>query len=333
MALVGIKKGSSIFTILNQTNSNLQLGCKSNLTVLIVHKEDSICQELLSFIPESYNVIIAETGLKALSILLDHRIDLVVASIQLIDITGMDICNYVKQHVTTERTKVILIGNNYNESEEEEALAKGAIEYLTLNKSNTILINRLENHFHLLSQAKAYEQMSKIDSMTGVSNRLGFDERLREDWRAMTRGKGDLSLIMIDVDKFKQYNDSYGHPQGDKCLIEVAQCIARSLARSSDFIARVGGEEFAVILPFTDIIGAIKVAQKLVDDVAALKLKHSSVSQSPFVTISAGVSCTTYKKRTTAHFDIKRLIQEADNQLYLAKSKGRNQISYVLAQT
>jgi diguanylate cyclase (GGDEF)-like protein len=167
------------------------------------------------------------------------------------------------------------------------------------------------------------EEMSLTDSLTGIANRRSFDHSLEVEWRRAVRRRSPLSLLMIDVDYFKKLNDSYGHPYGDDCLVQIAQALQSALPRTADLLARYGGEEFAVILSATDAHGADIVAQRMREVIRALHLKNETPIGT-FVTISIGVATYEFPHEgTSATF-----LQIADGALYLAKRNGRNRIEY-----
>jgi diguanylate cyclase (GGDEF)-like protein/PAS domain S-box-containing protein len=164
--------------------------------------------------------------------------------------------------------------------------------------------------------------LSVTDALTGLSNRRSFDNALDRECRRAERAGQPISVVMIDIDKFKNYNDTYGHQQGDKCLKQVAQALLRAFRRPGDLASRYGGEEFAVILPETDELGAMYVADKLRTIVHALALEHRG-SELGRVTISLGVACA----ETGTSIDQAALVQQADQALYLAKAAGRNKVA------
>lgn len=162
--------------------------------------------------------------------------------------------------------------------------------------------------------------LSTFDELTDLPNRRSFDQVMEREWLRMKRQKSYMSVIMIDVDFFKKYNDFYGHVGGDDCLKRVAYALHQTIKRSGDLIARFGGEEFAVILPNTDVNGALEVAEKLRWSVLQLKIPHAKSEIERYVTISAGVSTTIPGQGNS----ITLLIETADEALYWAKSQGRN---------
>ena len=164
--------------------------------------------------------------------------------------------------------------------------------------------------------------LSTIDGLTNIANRRYFDHYLSAQWEKSLKISAPLSLIMIDIDYFKQYNDEYGHLAGDECLKIVADILEKTAKRPLDLAARIGGEEFAIILPNTDRFGANVVAHNLFSTISALKIAHKGSAVSPFVTVSIGIATVapdSYSKKED-------LILAADKALYQAKQKGRNRL-------
>lgn len=177
-------------------------------------------------------------------------------------------------------------------------------------------------------QKEAQEELKRLatrDGLTGVANRRSFDDTLEAEWLRGTRDVKPLSLVLIDVDHFKRYNDAFGHQGGDACLKNIAAALTASCHRSADLIARYGGEEFAAILPGTTASGALTVAERIRADVAALALPHPGNEGIGRVSISLGVA-TVVPDRT---LELKELIEAADRALYAAKGAGRNRAMHV----
>ena len=168
---------------------------------------------------------------------------------------------------------------------------------------------------------RALEELAITDALTGLANRRRFDDSLASEWRRALRDGRPLSLLVIDVDMFKSYNDTYGHPRGDVCLQQIAEAALEVVARPGDVVARIGGEEFAVLLPETDNEGAMQIAYALCAAVKSRRLTHSK-NASGMVTISVG--CGTKTPRLGE--DSMTLIEAADQALYLAKRSGRNRV-------
>lgn len=165
------------------------------------------------------------------------------------------------------------------------------------------------------------ENLAHLDSLTGVANRRRFDEHFAREWQRLSRDHQPLSLILLDVDYFKLYNDHYGHQQGDDCLVRLAQALDLLTYRSTDLVARYGGEEFAIVLPAADVAGAIAVAKRVQMTIQALAIPHCQSIVGDTVSVSMGIAST---QPSAAEFP-EALIKKADKALYQAKQRGRNQ--------
>lgn len=215
----------------------------------------------------------------------------------------------------------------------ESVLKKGMLETNnSIIRMNGVVIILLSGSFIFLlyirlhkegsESISALHQLTMRDSLTGIYNRRYLDENIELIWKQLARSNGALSLIMCDIDYFKKYNDTFGHIQGDACLIEVAKIIESALVRETDFVARYGGEEFCIVLPMTDYEGAVTVMQNIHDLLLNKKIPHTASEVSGHVTLSAGIA--------TIHadnyiYDVSELLHFSDQALYSAKQSGRNQ--------
>jgi two-component system, cell cycle response regulator len=181
----------------------------------------------------------------------------------------------------------------------------------------------LQEANHQLQEANhKLELLANLDGLTQIANRRRFDDYLTLEWQRHQREKNPLSLILIDIDYFKLYNDSYGHQGGDDCLIRVAQAIAQTMKRPTDLVARYGGEEFAIILPNTHSEGALTIADSIREAIANLAIPHQNSEVSNHLTLSMGIA----SKIPTGEEGLEILMFQADKALYTAKSQGRNRV-------
>ncbi|EAT11963.1 GGDEF domain-containing protein [Bermanella marisrubri] len=213
----------------------------------------------------------------------------------------------------------VVLDETYEADHEREVLMSGALDYAHQQLPATNLILRLSLHVQRLEHVQKLESLSITDNLTGVFNRRKYDEDLDRCWRQSIRQQTPCTLLLLDVDHFKVFNDTYGHLAGDQCLREIAKVFQEEAVRPHDTVARIGGEEFAIILPDTPKIGAVHVANRILKRVSSLGILNE---ETPFgvVTLSAGIACVT----PTAKDRLVNFQSHADDALYEAKAKGRN---------
>jgi diguanylate cyclase (GGDEF)-like protein len=186
----------------------------------------------------------------------------------------------------------------------------------------SIAIQQAELHRELEQANQRLQRLAFLDGLTQVANRRRFEEYLDQEWRRLGRDNQPLSLILCDIDSFKVYNDTYGHQAGDDCLRRVADALQQVVKRPADLVTRYGGEEFAIILPNTDMRGAISVAESLCQTIRELNIPHIRSAVKPYVTLSCGVASLIPSSSTTPE----QLIKHVDDALYDAKGMGRNRV-------
>ncbi|WP_434684932.1 diguanylate cyclase domain-containing protein [Pseudanabaena minima] len=235
--------------------------------------------------------------------------------------------NAVRQrHEETFVSNCILIPISQRIHYENEILkAKKVAETAILaQKQAELELRKLYEELRCVTQK--LEKLVNIDGLTHIANRRCFDDRLEQEWLRLCREKQPISLLLFDVDYFKRYNDAYGHQLGDECLVKLAQAAQVAVSRSTDLVARYGGEEFVIILPNTDLEGAIAVAERLHKSVQSLGIAHQTSDVSSVVTISLGLAALVPSLEKSP----KDLINQADQALYRAKQKGRNQTAIAM---
>ncbi|HWD31421.1 diguanylate cyclase [Pseudomonas caricapapayae] len=256
---------------------------------------------------------------------------------------GLTLVREYRNNPATQDIPIIVLSTKEDPLVKSAAFAAGANDYLVKLPDNIELVARIRYHSRsyltLLQRDEAYralrvsqqqlldtnlvlQRLMNSDGLTGLSNRRHFDEYLELEWRRAMREQAQLSLLMIDVDYFKAFNDTFGHLAGDEALRKVAEAIRGSCARPSDLPARYGGEEFALVLPNTSPGGARLVAEKLRQSVAAMNIAHDMPQPNSSLTVSIGLATLT--PGIGSH--CRQLISAADKGLYLAKNNGRNQV-------
>lgn len=204
---------------------------------------------------------------------------------------------------------------------EAETWDQGDIEAVrSITVELSLALDQSKQHQELLVANQELQKLALSDGLTSLANRRRFDEHLADEWQRLARDKQPLSLILCDLDHFKRYNDTFGHPAGDRCLIRVARALLSGPQRPADLVARYGGEEFAIILPNTDTHGAWRIAQKIHKSIRALRIEHAPGNEEPYVTVTMGVSTVIPGHDNTAQM----LVQASDLALYHAKQQGRN---------
>jgi len=241
------------------------------------------------------------------------------------EISGHEVCLRLKAEPVTRDIPVIFVTVMSEEEAEVHGLEIGAIDYITKPFRLTAVKARVRNHLELKLARDRLEGLSMMDGLTGIPNRRKFDDFLALEWRRTRRSTGNLSLILIDIDHFKDFNDHYGHQAGDDCLKRVAAALRDGVKRPTDLIARYGGEEFACVLLDTDIAGALEVATKLREIIFSLDIPHAASPTAARLTISLGVTSIINSGADTSQ----DLIARADQNLYKAKVAGKNRVEGV----
>ncbi len=258
-------------------------------------------------------------------------------------VDGLDLVRAYRQHPGTRDIPVIVLSSKEDAAIKSECFAADVSDYLVKLPDRIELIARIrhqhkahlnlrqrdaayralsESQHKLLDMNRALQRLSHVDGLTGISNRRYLDEYLDLEWRRSARELGEFSLLMVDVDNFKQYNDSFGHLAGDEVLKRVAQAVRDSLHRPADLAARFGGEEFVVVLPGTEARGARVVGERVRRKIEALGVPHGAAGVGPLVTVSIGGAGVMPARGMEAS----ELLASADAALYEAKNNGKNQV-------
>jgi diguanylate cyclase (GGDEF)-like protein len=290
--------------------------------LLLVDDQPVNIQTLYQIFADDHEVFMATSGEQALALCRDKQPDLVLLDVIMPGMDGLETCQRLKEDADTADIPVIFVTSQNSPEEETHGLEVGAVDFISKPVNPAVVRARVKTQLTLKAQTDALRMLASLDGLTGVPNRRIFDERLNAEWRACRRSGSPLSLLMIDVDHFKLYNDHYGHLDGDQCLKALASALASSVERGRDMLARFGGEEFVCLLPDTDLEGAKHIAEKLRQAVEGLAIPHVESKTAATVTVSLGVA-------TTAQCDALEppdLLKVADEQLYLAKQSGRNRV-------
>lgn len=324
------------------------MGCR-NMGILIV--DDSADARLLleSFLKKAGygDITLAESADEALKYLDTdgaEGIDLILMDILMPGMDGVEVCRIIKEDNRFLDIPIVMVTAKAEGADLKSAFDAGAVDYVTKPVKKIEFLTRIRSVLKLKDETdkrKARERdlvemtqkldranqrldyLSYMDELTDIANRRYFEEHFDQEWKRAGRYSKHLSLIMIDIDLFKNYNDTYGHKGGDVCLRKVATALKHTLKRPGDFVARYGGEEFVAVLPDTDITGAGVVAESMRSDVRSLGIEHNGNPDVGEVTISLGVASTV---PGNGKITPETLVIEADRAMYRAKQGGRNRV-------
>lgn len=291
-------------------------------SILIVD-DDPTSLHLLSYIfSDLYSLTIANNAEDAL-VLVKEVPDLILLDINLPGINGLDLCRVIKLESELSEIPIIFITGTSDIEIEENGISLGAVDFIYKPYSAPVLKARVRNHIELKRKADQLQVMALKDPLTNVYNRRHFEHTLHAEWQRHARTKTPLSILMVDIDHFKNVNDEFGHQMGDECIIEVCKAISDSVQRPADFVARYGGEEFVVFLPDTNIAGAMAVAEHIRLKVIEMTTqRNKSTTSFPRLTVSVGCACSVPESKVTPY----QLVKSADDALYAAKFAGRNKV-------
>jgi len=293
----------------------------------VVDDNNYIRQVISTMVEHSgYIAFIANGHLQTLDILANEQIDLILMDIEMPEVDGFELTKRIRK-LYPIWFPIIFLSSNDTDEYFEKGIDAGGDDYLTKPVKQVILSAKLKAMARIFNMQgelelvnKKLELLTLLDPLTQIYNRRGLKKSLLKAWQVNKRQQGELSILMIDIDYFKPYNDHYGHPQGDKCLIDVTKTLVESLNRETDVIARYGGEEFVIILPFTPLDGARFKAKELKTLLEKTQIQHQYSSVSQYVSVSIGISNTVLGAN-----EVNELIKQADDALYQAKANGRNQ--------
>ena len=302
-------------------------------TVLIVDDSDSVREKTrsaLSLLPICDQVLEADNGLRGLKLLAQHKVDLVLCDVVMPELDGFKFLQLMKAKPEYRDVPVILLTGEEGIDKKVKGLEQGASDYITKPFEAAELLARVKVQLkmkwlqdELREKNTQLERLASTDALTKIHNRRYFMEMFELEWAKCERFHHDMGLIIADVDHFKSVNDTFGHPEGDRVLAEIAQAFSRSL-RKVDMVARYGGEEFAVLLPSTDLKGTRLVAEKLRSEVEKTVTVGTGSANARNITVSIGLSHTPTTPGVTSGDD---LIHRADEALYRSKERGRNRVT------
>ncbi|WP_322044216.1 diguanylate cyclase [Paraburkholderia sp. J67] len=296
---------------------------KSDTQKILVVDDAAINRQVLAeLLKADHTVILAKNGEQALALAAQHQPDLMLLDVVMPEINGYDVLRQLKSDPRTAAIAVIFITGLDTPEDEEHGLMLGASDYITKPFNLAVVRARVRCHLQLARQRRMLETLANIDGLTEIANRRHFDDRYATEWARAVRDGHSLSVAILDIDFFKDYNDRAGHAMGDRVLQAVASVLAGGLQRSTDLVARYGGEEFVLLMPGTDAKGAVQLTNHLREAVNKLAMPHSDAADTAHVAVSIG-GATLQPDSGEPAAD---LLKAADDHLYRAKREGRNQV-------
>jgi len=293
-------------------------------TLLIVDDEKQNRTLLTELLKDDHHLILAKNGEQALQRARSHLPDLILLDVLMPDMDGYAVIRALKNDDLTRDIPVIFVTALDSAGDEEQGLELGAVDYISKPFHPSIVRARIRNHLQSVQQRRLLEQLAMLDSLTGIPNRRRFAQVFDQEWRRCQRDIAPLSLIVVDVDHFKDFNDTHGHAAGDQVLRQVAATLRATLRRPADFVARYGGEEFVILLPGIDRQGARALAEHARREIEALSISHAVTNAMSRVTVSMG-GATRIPPEGPPDTELFCL---ADTYLYEAKRDGRNQVAW-----
>ncbi len=291
--------------------------------ILIVDDSLSDIKALGEELKKDYKVIFATSGREALDIAMsDKSPDLILLDILMPGIGGFEVCKRLKDEMSTREIPVIFVTAKDDDVEKVKGLELGAVDYITKPFFVPIVKARVKTHLELMKHRDKVENISSLDRLTTIPNRHHFEDVFEMEWRHAVRGKRSMSLILMDIDSFTEFNDNYGPAAGDDCLRQVAETLASSIKRRTDYVARYGGGEFVIILPETDFDGAVLVAEMMRERIESLNIRHAFSKVADRISLSMGVAGIVPPPDSLSD-----VLKEAAEKLLLdAKQQGGNQV-------
>ncbi|MBM3202378.1 diguanylate cyclase [Candidatus Woesearchaeota archaeon] len=307
-------------------------------TILIIDDYPENIEVMGDHLAGDYEIQFALSGAEGLELVDKNTPDLILLDMMMPVMDGFEVCRRLRENPRTREIPVIFVTARNDSETESRALAAGAVDFIHKPVNPPVLRARVDTHIKLKMKLDELRNLATFDALTGLVNRRVFHERLEMEWNRAMRHHDTISLLMIDVDYFKPYNDHYGHPQGDECLARLARTIGTTVLRANELAARFGGEEFVVLMANTTLEHAARVAERICQRVRDLAIPHEYSSVSDRVTVSIGVGCA-IPCRTVERpvlpvndFDVctkllgcaSHLVEMTDQALYEAKRQGRD---------
>lgn len=300
------------------------------MKILIVEDSATLRASMKKLVEElGHTPLFARSGVEVLQVLGSTDFDIVIMDVEMPGLDGFETTSLMREALGDRWVPIIYATSHDSDDKVLAGIEAGGDDYLVKPISKNLLNAKLtsmqritEMHKQMARLNSELAALSQYDGLTRLLNRRAFVEKAEQCLHDVRRFSKNCAMLMMDVDFFKQYNDHYGHVQGDECLKQVAQVLKESVSRNSDLVGRYGGEEFVVLLPDTEYAGAEMVAKRILDNLDACRIPHKLSTVAEHVTLSIGIDLVGPGNRCS----LDALFAAADKQLYLAKQHGRHRI-------
>ena len=297
------------------------LHSRSRARLLLVDDDYSQLIFYMTSLSRDYDCEFAKGAKEAMKLSRNYPLpDLIILDVEMPNVDGFELCRSLKNDDITKEIPVIFVSATSDIGAKTKGFQVGCVDYVTKPVLIPELQARIDTHVKLRRQTQQLEALSYTDALTGVANRRRYNETLLREWQRCCRYSQALTLIIIDVDDFKAFNDFYGHTMGDQCLVKIAHQMSGLVKRPGDLFSRIGGEEFALLLTDCDRFGASLKAEELLKSIANLNIEHQAAPRNDRLTISAGVAICTPSPGDEPLY----LFQAADEALFRSKHHGKN---------
>jgi diguanylate cyclase (GGDEF)-like protein len=295
---------------------------KKNSVLLVDDSQFSTCA-LKKILDPEYIIYVASNGKTAINMAAKHSPDVILLDIIMSGMDGFEVISELKNTPETREIPVIFLTGLDSSEDEEKGLALNAADYISKPFSPAVVKLRVRNQVQIVNYIRTIQRLGLFDTLTELPNRLSFNEKLDKEWNKAISRKNPIGILMMDLDKFKLYNDTYGHVQGDILLRSASKIFKKTLTRAADFVARWGGEEFVVLLPGADEKRAAMIAENIRANIESLIVSCADGTPTG-TTISIGANSIIPDSDSSADL----FITQADTVLYEAKKNGRNRVCF-----
>lgn len=296
--------------------------------ILIIDDDSTVVIALNRALNKIGRIRFASDAKQAFAMINESHPNLILLDVELPDFSGLEVCSKLKNNLDTENIPVLFITSHTEVGFEEKVFDVGAADYIVKPLNPRVVAARVQTHLDYHRVIRLLEELAHTDGMTGLANRRTFDEGLVMELKRSLRGKEPLTVVLVDIDEFKKYNDYFGHLAGDDCIKKIALSLGSSVRRSTDLVARYGGEEFAFVMPNMNVEDAGQWLAELLKTIEQLAIAHAPNATYEVVTISIGYSTLNPEKESAIDSDDWAIVKAADQALYESKQNGRNCISY-----